>query len=330
MSFVFIFILFVTFCHASDFHWKSVQSDPVPDWHSREPKSDHDGYTGCPKGWHEMYHGCYFIPPGKMNYDVSQANCKIMGAKLAEPINAEVGLGIALYVKYALGSDERYWLGINDRKEENKWVYDSSGKEVSYKNWLSGSPSDAGKSNCVQVNWGSTKRKWDDCWCMDKIRSVCEYDGITENFAHYMARHMTTRDWKSLFNGANQLYYFVKKYNLKWKELSNFNLACLIPNKKYLSLYKLKNQELTKYLAKHMTEDHWRLLLHWILEWESSLVYLDPPAPQPWPQPLLDKPLFEILGSSDKFNSEEMIMHLLTSREAVIPKYADPKNDCKQ
>ena len=79
-----------------------------------------------------------------------------------------------------------------------------------------------------------------------------------------------------------------------------------------------------------MTEDHWRLLLHWILEWESSLVYLDPPAPQPWPQPLLDKPLFEILGSSDKFNSEEMIMHLLTSREAVIPKYADPKNDCKQ
>ena len=43
-----------------------------------------------------------------------------MGSKLAEPINQEVDLGIALYVKQKLGKDEPYWLGITDREEGGK------------------------------------------------------------------------------------------------------------------------------------------------------------------------------------------------------------------
>ena len=43
-----------------------------------------------------------------------------MGGKLAEPINKEVDLGIALFVKTALKHDERYYLGITDREREGR------------------------------------------------------------------------------------------------------------------------------------------------------------------------------------------------------------------
>ena len=45
-----------------------------------------------------------------------------MGGKLAEPINKEVDLGIALFVKTALKSEERYYLGITDREREGRLV----------------------------------------------------------------------------------------------------------------------------------------------------------------------------------------------------------------
>ena len=165
---------------------------------------------------------------------------------------------------------------------------------------------------------------------MDKIRAVCEFDGITENFAHFMARRMVTRDWRKFIDGSKTLIAFVKKHNPGWKKLSTFNIECLIPTKEYLDLQKVINQDFTKYMAEHMTKDYWRLLWHWILEWESSLIYLNPPAPKPWPQSAFNVPLFHAKLPGDKFTHEEMTKHLLSSREAVIPKYADPNNDCKQ
>ena len=89
-----------------------------------------------------MYHGCYLIPPGKMTYDVAQANCKIMGAKLAEPINAEVDLAIANMVSHHAGNNKNYWLGINDRNDPigRTWVYESTGEPVKYFNWAPGEP----------------------------------------------------------------------------------------------------------------------------------------------------------------------------------------------
>ena len=69
-----------------------------------------------------MYNGCYLIPSGFQTYDVSQVNCNIMGGKLAEPINKEVDLGIALFVRSALGFDERYFVGITDKEKEGRFV----------------------------------------------------------------------------------------------------------------------------------------------------------------------------------------------------------------
>ena len=77
--------------------------------------------NNCPTDWHSMFYGCYFIPNSESTYDVSDANCRIMGAKLAEPVSLVVDTQIALYVKTKLGRDARYWLGINNRDNKDKY-----------------------------------------------------------------------------------------------------------------------------------------------------------------------------------------------------------------
>ena len=289
--------------------------------------------SSCPDGWSEFYYGCYFIPPGLMNYDVAVANCKIMGAKLAEPIDPQVDLAIANLVTFKTGSHERYWLGINDREENNTWVYESSGEPVKYTNWLKGQPDHYRERNCVEVNYGKTKKKWNDARCRFKKRSVCELLRITENFSHYMARHMNSNTWYDLMVSCKKMVNFVKQHNKKWTDLPTFNLECLIRNQEYANLYKslMKNkasrgdkQAFSEFMNKQMTDEHWRLFLYWILEWEMSLFYLNPGAPEPWPQPLFEKDLFP-LYPSDKFSIEDMILDVLGDREKPsAPKPVSP------
>ena len=56
----------------------------------------------------------------KQTFDVAAVNCKIMGAKLAEPISLETDHGINELVKWRMKGYQRFWLGIDDRKENNK------------------------------------------------------------------------------------------------------------------------------------------------------------------------------------------------------------------
>ena len=135
---------------------------------------------------------------------------------------------------------------------------------------------------------------------------------------------MTSDDWSNLLSACDYLIKFVNQHNKNATLLSPFNIKCLLPGKEYPSLLEQfkrdeKRTEFTQYMARNMIEDHWRVLFHWILEYETSLVYLNPPAPQPWPSPLLDKPLFASSYPSDKFTLEEMILNLLSTKKVVVP-----------
>ena len=55
--------------------------------------------AGCPAGWWERDYTCYYIQKSQQNFDVSAANCKIMGATLAEPLSLETDNGIYELVK---------------------------------------------------------------------------------------------------------------------------------------------------------------------------------------------------------------------------------------
>ena len=60
----------------------------------------------------------------------------------------------------------------------------------------------------------------------------------------------------------------------------------------------------------------------------SSLIYLDPPAPTPWPvKPLFDKPLFN-LRDTDRFDLEDMLLNLLETVDLELPIPAAAANKC--
>ena len=166
---------------------------------------------------------------------------------------------------------------------------------------------------------------------------------VTEDFSHYMGRHMTASSWGQLLQECVRLIDFVKKKNKDWTKLDDFNLECLMGDdpewmsKDYFdvamepSFYKGKQKmtDFKEYMKKKMTNNHWRTLLHWILDWEASLLYLNPQPPMPWPaQPLFDKELFPMLPD-DKYTQEDMISDFLEKTELNLPKPAKAKHNCK-
>ena len=139
-----------------------------------------------------------------------------------------------------------------------------------------------------------------------------------------MARHMTTDDWSNFLSTIDYLIDFVKKHNKNAKDLPPFDIECLLPGKEYPKLledFKRDKRRMVfrKYMADNMIEDHWRVLFHWILEYEASLIYLDPPVPQPWPLSIVNFPLFKSSYPSDKFTLDEMILNLLSTKKVVVP-----------
>ena len=76
-----------------------------------------------------------------------------------------------------------FWLGINDKSQENNFVYASDGSPITYENWCPhhdcypclDEPS--GNGDCVAIGHAyscSDHSMWDDRTCSDVIPFVCE------------------------------------------------------------------------------------------------------------------------------------------------------------
>ena len=69
------------------------------------------------------------------------------------------------------------WIGVNDIATEGTWVYDSTGLEVTYFNWGSGSstmePNGGNGENCVKHSFQDWT--WFDVNCSRIYPVVCEF-----------------------------------------------------------------------------------------------------------------------------------------------------------
>ena len=156
---------------------------------------------------------------------------------------------------------------------------------------------------------------------------------------------MTQQSWVNLFLGIRLLKQFVQEKNKDWEKLADFNVECLIRDdqewfdEEYDKMvlhpnYYMWQQKLTAfkaYMGKKMTNNHWRILVHWILEWETSLIFLDPQPQRPWlAQPLFDsdKPVY-VPHDEDKWNLEDMVLALIENTELKLPTPAKAENKCK-
>ena len=77
------------------------------------------------------------------------------------------------YISTSLrGSRINVWVGLNDRRVENTWVW-QSGLNSTYVNWGTGEPDGGVGENCVAMNAG-TSWLWSDTGCDEYHKVVCE------------------------------------------------------------------------------------------------------------------------------------------------------------
>ena len=129
----------------------------------------------CPEGWYDGEYGlCLKFQLNLVPYYVAQANCKIMGARLHEPVNFHVHDVASFYFQYFSKKKEPYWIGI--KYDKDKYVYDSSGKELNESIWHLNHP--VGPHGCVVTSWkkGVEFPRWHDIPCAEKKYSLCELD----------------------------------------------------------------------------------------------------------------------------------------------------------
>ena len=129
----------------------------------------------CPEGWYDGEYGlCLKFQLNLVPYYVAQANCKIMGARLHEPVNFHRHDVASFYFQYFSKKKEPYWIGI--KYDKDKYVYDSSGKELNESIWHLNHP--VGPHGCVVTSWkkGVEFPRWHDIPCAEKKYSLCELD----------------------------------------------------------------------------------------------------------------------------------------------------------
>merc|ERR1712062_955927 len=136
------------------------------------------GGCGCPLGWFRILDSCLWVPPRgtRLNYNDAYMFCKrkIPGGKLFEPLS-KIHNDYAKDLVDAIDGvtyPNRIWIGINDHREEGRYVYTKSDEPILFENWLQGQPDNYTTENCI-VHAGSSKL-WRDIECTDRYRFICE------------------------------------------------------------------------------------------------------------------------------------------------------------
>lgn len=124
------------------------------------------------------------------------------------------------------------------------------------------------------------------------------------DFVTFMREKMTGKDWVEFLQACNKLRKFVDKYVPKEQalKLQKFDIENLIKDVKYKDMIKnvlngkdlVDQQVFEKLMEKEMDEEKWKKLLHWILQYESTTLFINPPPPIPAPAPLFEEPGFQI------------------------------------
>ena len=119
----------------------------------------------CPSTWTALSTGCYLFLPGPIKWDDAVARCEEENSSLVEVETAVEQDALAEEALKKKGDIFGFWIGMTDRKEEGRWVW-QSGKEVNFTAWHGNQPDNRGNNqNCGNI-WlggrGEKGGKWDD------------------------------------------------------------------------------------------------------------------------------------------------------------------------
>ncbi len=101
----------------------------------------------------------------------STAACEAIGGALVVLETAEESVAVGAAVKTL--TTDRFWISLNDREEEDVWLW-GDGSALAYTSqWSPGEPNDSSGEDCVHSNWNGTGT-WNDIDCSTEQPFVCE------------------------------------------------------------------------------------------------------------------------------------------------------------
>jgi len=133
----------------------------------------------CPVGNHYniINHKCYFISTNALSAEEADQFCKTtFNGKLFEPRSLNTNVKVH---KFALTITKTvFWIGLNDKNNENAWVYNSDGSPVvtSALPFPSSQPDGGIKQNCLKYHGSGDTHigKMGDYTCNTAIPFICE------------------------------------------------------------------------------------------------------------------------------------------------------------
>lgn len=123
------------------------------------------------------------------------------------------------------------------------------------------------------------------------------------DFVTFMREKMTGKDWVEFMQACYKLRVFVLKYAAKEQKekLDTFDIENLVKSAKYKEMIRdllndktVDQDQFGNLMTKEMKTEQWKKLLHWILQYESATLFINPPPPEPAPAPLFEEPGFQI------------------------------------
>ena len=135
--------------------------------------------NNCPtheSNYHILNNHCIFVDKINRNYENAKQNCKAKfggNGKLFEPLTWSEN-----QKAFKLGGSTYLWIGVNDKGTDRTYVYESTGKPISFTpKFYSGYGSRGTSNNCIFYNPPSTESDivhWVDFDCNSSYYSICE------------------------------------------------------------------------------------------------------------------------------------------------------------
>ena len=125
----------------------------------------------------------------RLNWENARRDCLGYGGDLVSIANqSEMSF---VYNKSSKFWNQHYWIGLNDRRNENQFVWsDGTLYNASvYSNWNPGEPNDRAGEDCVELY----RTSWNDNGCKEEYGYICEINKPKGNLELYIIH--SVRSW---------------------------------------------------------------------------------------------------------------------------------------
>lgn len=126
------------------------------------------------RDWKSYNNNCYkffarsLTVKGK-SWEEAEIACQAYGGHLTSIVDQAENTYIFNQIKSF--TNERFWIGYNDRKKENAFVW-TDGSSATFTKWRSGEPNNYNNEDCVEMNFRDGY--WNDDNCALSMSYICK------------------------------------------------------------------------------------------------------------------------------------------------------------